>query len=162
MSVRAVMKNKLLWKSSIWVHYCMPVWKMWSIQQPEVREDANFYWHYYTDRQWWFNYDRTIWHLLTCGLCGVHWKRRGLLTFTCATIIDSKFQEYVSSFRHFHAWVPNQIYCSSTRKKEEKKMFMKIFNVFFETVRPFHFFSNSEKALDCVWSFRQFAKNSLP
>ncbi len=25
MSVRAVMKNRLLWKSGIWVHYCMPV-----------------------------------------------------------------------------------------------------------------------------------------
>ncbi len=34
--------------------------------------------------------------------------------------------------------------------------------MFFETVRPFHFFSDSEKAFDCVWSFRQFAKNNLP
>ncbi len=47
MRVRAVMKNRLLWKSGIWVDYCIPVWKMWSIQQPEVRKDGNVYWQYY-------------------------------------------------------------------------------------------------------------------
>ncbi len=62
MRVRAVMKNRLLWKSGIWVHYCVPVWKMWSIQQPEVRKDANVYWHYYTDWQRCSNDDCTSQH----------------------------------------------------------------------------------------------------
>ncbi len=53
----------------------------------------NVYWHYYTDRQQCSNDDCTSQHLLMCGMCGVHWKRRVLLIFICATIIDLKFQD---------------------------------------------------------------------
>jgi len=42
----AVMKNisqRLLWKSDIFEYIILPVWKMCSILQPEVRKDATAY-----------------------------------------------------------------------------------------------------------------------
>ncbi len=92
MRVRAVMKNRLLWKSGIYIIVCQ-----------FERCDP-------------FNNQRSgkmlmsigitiltgsdapmktaqVKHLLTCGMRGVHWKRRVFLTFTYAMIIDLKFQD---------------------------------------------------------------------
>ncbi len=33
--------------------------------------------------------------------------------------------------------------------------------MFFETVRHFNFFSDSEKAFDCVWILRQFGQKKI-
>ncbi len=88
MRVRAVMKNRLLWKSGM-LGTLLKKWDPYNNQRsgtmlmsigitmPTGRDAPMM--------------TAQVKHLLTCGMHGVYWKRRVLLTFTCAMIIYLKF-----------------------------------------------------------------------